>query len=273
MGQASARSAAKIQEAEPKPELALAPFPEIQSRFLWMDVLRGLAVIAMILFHACFDLHTFGQNLIGGPLPVPPAFWQIVPMFIGSTFLSLAGISAAIRERSDANFSHFLLCRGSRILGLALVISLVTIFLINGTPIYFGILHCIGMSLLLLLGLRKISPWILFAMGGIVLATGAWLWQLRYDTYAWLWLGVRPQGNAGWDYYPLLPWSGFLITAYALAKIWQKKPAKKFRTKASWLNLPLFRPLLYLGRNSLVIYLIHQPILLAILWLATSLML
>jgi len=114
-------------------------------RFWEIDFLRGIAISLMVVYHLGFDLHYFvGINLAFNSLS-----WQIFQIFIASLFLLLVGVSMSLKYSKHENikFSSFLK-RGSQVFALGLLITLVTYFFTDG-PIWFGILHLIGASIIL----------------------------------------------------------------------------------------------------------------------------
>ena len=225
----------------------------------WIDFLRGIAVIAMVLFHLSFDLHEFGREFMGGPLPVPDWYWILVPSAIGGTFLALLGVSARMRFlREGAPALTRLRRRGIYFSLIALGINIATIYFFPRTPIYFGILHSAAAAFLLLpFFLAKPGSFLPLGLGAIVV--GILLLLVRVDFPWLLWVGLMPKQNAGWDYYPILPWFGVvLLGAWGGGKpLPPEVPRFDSRSLA---------PIRWLGKNSLLVYVIHQPILLGCLW-------
>jgi len=134
--------------------------------------------------------------------------------------------------------------------------------------VVFGILHCIGLSLALAIPLAKVKPRNLALLGFGVIVSGVFLAGLRFDFPWLLWLGAAPAGFASIDYFPLLPWLGFLLLGVAFAKKFYSKtetsPRKIRETKKVSSGI-ITSGLAFLGRHSLAVYLVHQPLLLAAL--------
>jgi uncharacterized membrane protein len=216
----------------------------------------------MVVYHLTYDLDIFG----GYGIESTSGFWAWFADATASAFLVLVGISLAISySRAGAGQGLFgkYLRRGIRILayGMALTIA----FLALGLGVVaFGILHLIGVSIILAYPLLKYR----FAnllLGVSVIAVG---WYLRAQGVSsespWLLpLGVVPENVPMPDYRPLLPWFGVVLLGLFAGNVLYgggKRPADVPR------RAPLLaRPLVPLGRNSLFIYLIHQPILVALL--------
>lgn len=232
-------------------------------RRLALDVARGLTVLAMILFHFTFDLvnfTTWGKQI---NLYLPHAYWTVLPMSIGASFLGIMGISACLRLVQDRErVAIRLVRRGVQLFCLGLGISFVTNFVV-ATPIYFGILHCMGASLLLLTLFLNSPKWALRA-GLTAIAAGTVLLQFTVSFPYLLWLGLMPGSDAGWDYYPLLPWVGFVLVGFWLGH----KIANGLEPASRWCaRIPGAKWAAWLGRHSLLIYLAHQPLLLGIILL------
>ena len=230
------------------------------SRLEFIDFARGIAVLAMIGFHLVFDLDHFSAE---GRLGLPSWFWWAVPSCIGGTFLSLLGASATIRwEREGELAVARLRAHALRIGGCALVVNLVTFVATPATPIYFGVLHAAAISLFTLSWVRGRTR-LAGILGGAMTLLGAGLATTSFSFPHLLWLGFRPSVNAGWDYYPILPWVGVALLGGWLSLRWQ------FAAQASNMPIPARAktPFLWLGRHSLFVYFVHQPILLALLWL------
>ena len=177
-------------------------------RFWEIDTLRGIAIIMMITFHTIFDLNYFGHytfNLQSG-------FWFFFARLTASIFIFLVGLSLtisygrAIKEYKTelALFGKYLK-RGLKLFSLGLVISLVTWFLFREGFIIFGILHFIGVSIILAYPLLKLRCNYLIL--GIAIIVSVFLLKDFAFTPWLLWL--LPWKNFyTLDYFPLLPWFG-----------------------------------------------------------------
>jgi uncharacterized membrane protein len=236
---------------------------------LWeVDLLRGVAVVMMVLFHLVFDLSYFGVC----KLDVHSCFWFFFARLTAFLFILLVGVSLTLsRERADlqsrtAGLFRRLLWRGIWIFSLGMVVTAATYFLVGQGFIIFGVLHLIGVSIPLaypFLRLRRanIIPGLLFILVG-------WRLEDLSAPYPWLlWLGLAPDGFYSLDYLPLLPWFGVILMGIALGD----HLYRGYRRRIALPDLSgraLIRPLAFLGRNSLMIYFLHQPALIALLYLA-----
>jgi uncharacterized membrane protein len=230
-------------------------------RFWGVDAARGIAIIMMIVYHCTYDLDTLGGYHIQSTTGYLALFADVT----AGLFLFLVGISLAIsRTRTSLTgwrlFGKYL-ARGLRILAYGMVLTIIFLALGMGV-VAFGILHLIGFSIILaypFLSLRLTN----LVLGTVIFVAGQYvLAQDLYSQSFWLLpFGVVPEGVMMPDYRPLLPWFGVVLIGLFFGNVvYGGRPAVP-EDKAP----VLARPLLPLGRNSLFIYLIHQPIIIALL--------
>jgi uncharacterized membrane protein len=234
-------------------------------RFWEIDALRGIAIALMIIFHAVFDLVYFGvyNPEITGFNNLGWLFWFVFPRAIASIFIVLVGVSATLSYNRSAGFEKKYVSRGIRIFFLGMLITLITALLPKGT-ILFGILHFIGVSTILSMPFVKMRRENLLLGISIILA-GAYLQTMRFDFPWLLWLGLMPKNFYTLDYFPLLPWFGFTLMGIFVGNNLYPKAKRNF--KIADLS-ERTRLLCFLGRNSLLIYLAHQPVIMLILYLS-----
>jgi len=227
-------------------------------RFWEVDAARGVAILMMVAYHFTFDLYAFG----GYDVDAVTGFWARFADATASLFLFLVGVSLAISgARGGGGFRKYLL-RGLRVLGYGMLLT--AVFLVFGMGIVaFGILHLIGVSIILSYPLLKLR-FTNLVLGVVIFAAGLYLQAGDPTGSAWLLpFGVVPEGLSMPDYRPLLPWFGMVLIGLFIGNLVYgdgRRPA----------GLPsaapvLARPLLPLGRNSLAIYLVHQPVMVALL--------
>jgi uncharacterized membrane protein len=232
-------------------------------RFWEVDAARGVAIIMMIVYHSTYDLDTLG----GYDIQSTSGHWALFADLTAGLFLFLVGVSLAIsRARTSLTgwrlFGKYL-ARGLRILAYGMVLTVVLLALGMGV-VAFGILQLIGVSIILaypFLGLRLTN----LVLGAIIFAAGQYvLAQDLYSESFWLLpFGVVPEGVVMPDYRPLLPWFGVVLIGLFFGNVVYgdgRRPA--VLTDKTFVPA---RPLLPLGRNSLLVYLIHQPIVIALL--------
>jgi uncharacterized membrane protein len=232
-------------------------------RFWEVDTARGVAIIMMIVYHTTYDLDTFG----GYHIQSTAGYWALFADITAGLFLFLVGVSLAIsRARTSLRgwrlFGKYL-ARGLRILAYGVVLTVVFLALGMGV-VAFGILHLIGISIILaypFLRLRFTN----LVLGTLIFFAGQYILAQGLDSQSF-WLlpfGIVPEGVIMPDYRPLLPWFGIVLIGLFFGNVVYgdgRRPAV-LEDKAPMLAKPLLPP----GRNSLLIYLIHQPIIIALL--------
>lgn len=246
--------------------LFLSPSADARPRFERVDALRGLAMVWMTVFHACFDLSHWGywvQDFRADP------FWTWQRTAIVSLFLFCAGIGQAIALHQGQGWSRFGR-RWLQIAACALLVSAGSVLVFPQSFIYFGVLH--GMALMLLVA-RCTAGWGrgLWWAGAVALAL-PWVaqWALTGPLVDWAvylnarplnWLGLVSRKPYTEDYVPLLPWLGIMWWGLASGQfLVQYRPAVLQGALAAAL-----RPLAWLGRWSLSYYMLHQPVMIGAL--------
>jgi uncharacterized membrane protein len=232
-------------------------------RFWEVDAARGVAIIMMIVYHTAYDLDTLG----GYDFQSTSGYWALFADLTAGLFLFLVGVSLAIsRARTSLTgwrlFGKYL-ARGSRILTYGVVLTFVFLALGMGV-VAFGILHLIGVSIILaypFLRLRSTN----LVLGTLIFLAGQYILAQDPGSQSF-WLlpfGIVPEGVIMPDYRPLLPWFGVVLIGLFFGNVVYgdgRRPAV-LEDKAPMLARPLLPP----GRNSLFIYLIHQPVIIALL--------
>lgn len=237
-------------------------------RFWEVDLLRGVAIVLMVLYHLVFDLDYFAVY----DIEVSSGFWLAVARAAASLFLLLVGLSLTLSHsrarlsRQEDRFGQRLLKRSVWILSLALSITILSDLFIGEGFIVFGVLHLIGLSLLLaypFLRLQKAN----FIFGLLFIVLGIYL-QTISVSFTWLlWLGLAPQDFYSIDYFPVFPWFGMILMGMGLGS--RLYPGYRRRIMLPDLSASTFvRSLAFLGRKSLAIYLIHQPVMIAFLYIS-----
>lgn len=234
----------------------------MKQRIWELDALRGLCVLGMVAVHFIFDL-TYLYQLVD---------WQLSDGFLflqqwgGVLFLLISGICVTLGSHSVR--------RGILVLGAGLLVSAVTVILhlyfsFHGSIIIrFGVLHCLGICMLLWPVFRKLPWWGLVAVGLTMAVLGLWMDGIRIDI-TWLYpLGLKAEGFQSADYFPLFPNLGFFLLGAAIGKTaYKNKVSLLPDVSGSW---PV-RFLIFCGKQSLPIYLLHQPILSGIFYLLSIL--
>lgn len=238
----------------------------VSGRMAIFDVVRGFSVISMVAFHLCYDLRfIYGCDLSF----FRPPLQDIWRASISWTFLFVAGCMCS--------FSRNGWKRGMRYLSAALAVWVVTTVVAVDTPINFGIIFCMGASTVLqeLLCQMGCTPrgWpaalVLFVaflllrgvprgtigLGGMAVPLPRWLYASPWFS----WLGFPGPGFASGDYYPLLPFSLMFLVGACAGRQW------KAEGYPAWFYRVSCKPLQFVGRHALPIYLLHQPLIMLVL--------
>lgn len=234
----------------------------MKQRVWELDALRGICVIGMVFVHFVYDLvelYRFVQ------WEYPAAF--LLLMKGGVLFLMISGICATLGSRSVR--------RGLIVFGCGMLVTAVTagMYLLNfagkSIIINFGVLHCLGICMILWPLFRKM-PWLPLALIGVaVIGLGQWFDTLRVDARFLFPFGLRYEGFTSSDYFPLFPCFGWFLLGAAIGKtLYRNKQTLLPRVDA---QKGVLRFLCFCGRNSLQIYLIHQPVLAGLFTLAAML--
>jgi uncharacterized membrane protein len=197
--------------------------------------------------------------------------WQWFARSIATLFLLTMGVSMTLsfnRERQKLGHTRLFgkyLRRGAKIFGFGLLITGATYWFIGPGFVIFGILHLLGFSMVAGYPFLKLNRWVSLAAGLLVIIAGIWADGLIASSPWLIWLGVKQAGVYMVDYYPVLPWFGLALLGIFAGRTLYPAGRRNFAI-APWQNLPPIRGLQYLGRHSLAIYLIHQPILIGLLY-------
>jgi len=214
-----------------------------EERYALPDLWRSLAVCAMVIYHAVWDLSAFDL------CPTPP-LWMA--RCIGGSFILVSGMVVRC-SRSPLRRGFFLFCAG-------LLVSVITT--LAGLPVQFGILQLLGVCMMLCgafgekarrRGNAGTVCLLLALFAAFLLLTD----RIEVDIKYLYPLGLRTGDFYSADYYPLLPWGILFLLGGELGEILKDQMGKN--TLPGWLTFP--------GRHSLLIYLLHQPILYGLCWL------
>lgn len=227
------------------------------------DAVRGFSVVSMVGFHLCYDLRFISHIPLAW---FAPPFQDVWRASISWVFVFVAGCMCA--------FSRSNLRRSGLYLGVALVVFVATSVAAVDDPISFGIIFCMGACTLVewLLERMGLSPRgyvaaaVLFAVFLMLLGlpnghVGIGSWEVSvpsamYSTPWFSWLGFPGPHFVSGDYYPVLPYVLLYLSGTACCARWKEQGF------ARRLYEPVCRPLEFVGRHSLLVYIIHQPVLL-----------
>jgi uncharacterized membrane protein len=228
-----------------------------RARIPGIDALRGGALCLMFVYHFAFDLRFY--RVLAADFEHDP-FWLGFRTLIVTSFLLLVGVSLVLADRAGARASHFWK-RIVVIAACALAATIASWWLFPQTFITFGILHAIAVASILAWPCVR-RPALALAIGVAVIA-GAYAFNAPlFDSRAWSWVGFTTHKPATEDYVPLFPWAGVVFVGVALGHVLIRTsipPLTRLARAPAWLT--------FLGRHSLFVYMVHQPILLGALWL------
>lgn len=231
-------------------------------RFPFLDVLRGIALVAMAIYHFGWDLAFF--NYVAPEL-VNEGPWKYFARSIASSFLLLVGVGLILAHSNGIRW-HGFWWRWAKIAGAALLITVATYFATPDAFIFFGILHHIAFaSLAGLLFLRL--PWLaLIAIGAVWVIAAPYL---RFDVLAGLhlsWTGLANETVRSNDYVPIFPWFGVVLIGMGIGAFLFRRDVLFANPFEKFSDTGLGRLLAYIGRHSLIFYLLHQPVLIALIY-------
>lgn len=242
-------------------------------RICMLDELRGVAIILMVIYHILYSMaFIFKLEFSYSLLYHATKFQPIIPIL----FISLCGITCS--------FSHNNLKRGAKLFAVAIIVTIITAVFMPSTTIIFGILHFLGISLIIYSLTEK---WIdklniyIGAVASLVLYIVTYniinryigfksliyfdLPSQLYNFYPLFIIGLPTAEFSSGDYFPLIPNIFLLLFGIYIGKIIKEKGAPDFMYKK------LCPPLDFLGKHSLVIYVIHQPVIIGVLYVVTRL--
>ena len=233
---------------------------------LWeIDTLRGLAIILMVFFHILFDLSFLQIVSLDIYYSLPGSF----PFLVGGVFIFIVGISltlsySAVEQKLEAGQRRQkFLFRGLKIFGLGLLITFISWLYMSNGAIYFGVLHCIGLSIIIVYPFIKRYQYAL-PTGLFILVLGLAFRQITVGHPWLLWLGIRPDIFYTLDYYPLFPWLGVMLLGVFFGRVVYPNGTRIFTLPDLSKKTPI-SSFKFIGQHSLLIYLIHQPIVVGII--------
>lgn len=235
----------------------------MKKRIWELDLLRGVFILAMVAIHLITDL-VYVFDIIDLTDPFLKGIYTLSTRWGGILFILLSGICV--------NFSSHPVRRGLVVTGCGLLVTGVSAgmyllgFLDQSILIWFGILHCLGVSMVLWPVFKRLHPAALLGIGIIMAAAGLYLEAfVRVDHFWLIPFGVLSPTFSSADYFPLLPNFGYFLVGSALGKWFYPKRQTLFPgVDDTGLIIRFFT---FFGRNSLLVYLLHQPLLAGLVWL------
>jgi len=228
----------------------------MKDRIWELDALRGLSVIGMVIIHFVYDL-VYLYGIISWEYPT---WFSVFSSCVRLVFLLISGICVTLGKHN--------IRRGLIVFGGGMICTAVTYgmyrfgFAGKSLIIYFGVLHCLGVCMIAWWALKRLPTAVLAVLGILLVVAGLHLRGLTFDCSMWLMpLGFPPKGFSSSDYFPLMPNLGIFLLGAVMGRTVYKNKASLLPGKG---ELAPVRFLRLCGRQSLWIYLLHQPILSAI---------
>ena len=219
---------------------------------IWeLDALRGVCILCVIVVHFLFDLSFFG----GLDLTLP-AWYVFIQEYGGAIFVVLSGVCVTLGSKSVR--------RGLIVFACGMLITAVTYGMyrlgMSGADVVVkcGVLHLLGVCMLVYPAFKKLPPAALALLGLAIAITG---YAIRSVIVPQRWLfplGLTYEGFTSSDYFPLFPQLGYFLIGAAIGKTAYHE--KRTLLPGSFQKTPVARFFCWCGRQSLFIYLLHQPI-------------
>lgn len=241
--------------------------PVVRRRVELLDFLRGTAMIYVMLYHLLYDAVEF----LGADVPFWGSEWfEGVHLFFLIVLMSVSGVCTA--------FSRSSIKRGAALLLMGGALTIFTDIFLQGQVIVFGILTYFGVMMIIggflrpLLDKMNITAElimaavcvILFIMlrdlpRGIIHFLGARYIPMPQNTHYSYGIGIMPQGFYSADYFPLIPYGFIFLAGAAAAKL-----VKDNKLPKAVYKFPKVPVINFIGRHSLIFYIVHQPLFMAI---------
>ncbi len=206
-----------------------------------LDSLRATALVMMLISNFVSDLNYFGLMVV-----VKGDQWWWLARITAFLFVSISGISYFLAHQKEYEFSKTF-NRTKRLIFWAFMITLITYIFAPSAYVRFGVLHLLALASIIAFPLAR-KPLYALGMGLILLII-----PLSSNSN-FVWFGLQETGTFAVDYFPLNPWLGIFFISLAISsKIYSAgKPLLNIKWPDHWL---------WFGRNTLIIYVVHQPIL------------
>lgn len=246
-GQPTMETPSHVQPAAPRRRLDL------------VDMARGLALAAMVVFHGAWDLSN--ADLIAADVSGDPR-WQWFARCIAASFLMITGVSLVLAHGSGFNARRFWR-RWLLLAGAAALVTLGTWFMFPDGYVFFGILHHIALASLITLPCVGWPPALTLLAGLLAIALPHLVRSTLFDSALLVWTGLAERVPDSVDFVPLFPWIGFVLAGVALGRVIRHRlVANGWQARNAVARLTALA-----GRHSLAFYLVHQPVILGLIWL------
>ena len=218
-----------------------------KNRLTELDSLKALALVMMLVSNFVSDLNFFEIMDVSKGDP-----WWYLARATASLFVCISGVSYYLANRNNANFMK-VLKRTKKLFFWAFIITIITFFFQPDAYIRFGVLHLLALASVVAF------PFVKKPILGFLFGFSLFLLPLSSEPLS-VWLGLRETGFFAVDYFPLNPWLGLFFISMSTAKF-------IYPESKSLINIIWPERWLWLGRNTLLIYVFHQPFLIGIMLL------
>jgi len=241
------------------------PAPRESSRLAIVDIARGVALLAMFVYHFAYDLSMF--RLIETDIVAEPG-WRLFARGIAGTFLTIVGFSLVLATRNGLDYAAYLK-RLAMVAGAAALVTLGTWRFMPGDFIFFGILHHVAVASVLALPFLRLPIAAVAFAAVLAFALPSFVAHPLLDQPWAAWLGFSRAPIQTADFVPLFPWFGCVLSGIVLARL--ILPRLPGTTLVDWRpGNKATRIVAWGGRHSLLVYLVHQPLFIGALMLATQ---
>ena len=224
-------------------------------RLLWLDMARTVAVLGMVVFHFARNLETFAV--------VPPGLtqtggWAVFARMVASSFLFLSGMGLVIAHGGGLGIGPWAR-RLAVIVAAAALVSVATWAAMPQVWVFFGILHAIALASILGVAFLR-APAIVTGLTAVAVLVIHWQVGRSLDLPLWLvWTGLTEKVPRTLDFVPVVPYFAAFLAGMTFAKA-----VPPDRLEPNWRSRPP-RLLTWPGQHSLFVYLVHQPVLIALI--------
>lgn len=232
-------------------------------RLAAIDCVRGIALIGMVVYHTAFDLYS--DRLIATDV-VDDLGWKALARVTAGAFLFLVGIGLTLSTRNGLNPPRYFRRLGL-IAGGAVLVSIATWWFDPGTFVFFGVLHEIAAASVLALPFLWLPSVVALVAGAAVVALPFAFTNPLFDTPALWWVGLSTTEPATVDYVPVFPWFGVVLLGLVAGRVVLRHAGRiaRFQPQSRAIRLLAFG-----GRHTLLLYLVHQPLIVGALSLAMA---
>jgi uncharacterized membrane protein len=235
-------------DMQKRAQINTGKFKNAKSGRIWeVDFVRGIALIMMIYFHVVSDMGEF--------------FGYHTRYFSGPNFYigKISAILFILVSGVSCSFSRNNVKRGVKVFGIAMVITVVTYFFDPQYCVKFGILHFLGIAMILYPLVRKLNKYAVILLGTLFIICGYIFSNISINHNYLFPLGIISESFTSGDYYPLIPWLGVFLYGSALGRILY--PSRRSIFKGNLKETVVNKA----GKHTLFIYVVHQPLIMLIL--------